>query len=349
MNLDIENSSKIDTIEKICPNKNLDKKIMNLLKKRSKSKTSIKKNYKIQKKSKYEIKIESNKSTEVSSKKNELQDTKKASKKKLSLKSKNCQYYMKDLLIALSGSKKPKYELFYEHFLQNSKFHYKASKLKKPNKVDLISKSVYLPPRMNHKKKTLILDLDETLIHSMFEKNKASDIKIAIHITKNSIVEISINIRPYALTFLEEMSKIFEVVIFSSSQQSYANAILNVMDPDNKFITFRIFRDNCVIAEDGSLIKDLRILANRDLKDIIIVDNSLLSYVWQCENAIPIIPFFDDKNDQELLKLGKFLEEEVNQLDDVRLELKRWFGIEQFETFSKRPDILSRKLLSFYS
>ena len=254
---------------------------------------------------------------------------------------------MKDLIKALSGSKKAKSRIFYEHFLQNAKFQTLISSLKKPSKIDLNSKYVYLPPRKTNITKTLILDLDETLIHSMFEKNQASDLKIAIHLTKNSIIEISVNIRPYALSFLEEMSKIYEIVIFSSSHQSYANAILNVMDTNNKFITYRVFRDNCVVAQDGSLMKDLRIFANRDLKDIVIVDNSMLCYGWQVENGIPIVPYFCDKEDKELVKLSGFLKE-LKDVDDVREVVGRAFGVKYFETFAKRPDILSRKLLSCF-
>lgn len=287
-------------------------------------------------------------STEISSSRKVIKDKKKKSSKITSMGSKKQEYYMKDLIKALSGSKTVKHRIFYEHFLQNAKSHSILSKLKRPAKVDLVSKSIYLPPRKSKIKKTLILDLDETLIHSTFEQNQPSDIKIAVFLNKNSKIEISVNIRPYALSFLEEMSKSYEIVIFSSSHQSYANAILNVLDPDNKFITYRVFRDNCVIAEDGSLVKDLRIFANRDLKEVVILDNSLLCYAWQMENGIPIIPFFADKEDKELAKLSAFLKI-LKDVDDVREVLGKCFGAKQFEIFSRRPDILSRKLLSCYN
>jgi len=50
-------------------------------------------------------------------------------------------------------------------------------------------------------------------------------------------------------------------------------------------------------------VKDLRILKNRDLSKVVIVDNCPATYLFQKNNAIPIISFFDDKADTELIKL----------------------------------------------
>lgn len=316
--------------------------------KQKKVKAEAQSNKNSKKKNRQKDRYGSLESTEISSSRKIYKEKKRKSMKASSISTKKQDFYMKDLIKALKGSKTVKHRIFYEHFLQNAKSHSIVSKLKRPAKVDLVSKSIYLPPRKSNIKKTLILDLDETLIHSTFEQNQPSDIKIAVYLQKSSKIEISVNIRPYALSFLEEMSKIYEIVIFSSSHQSYANAILNVLDPDNKFITYRVFRDNCVVAEDGSLIKDLRIFANRDLKEVVILDNSLLCYAWQMENGIPIIPFFADKEDKELAKLSAFLKI-LKDVDDVREVVGRMFGAKQFEVFSRRPDILSRKLLSCYN
>ena len=54
-------------------------------------------------------------------------------------------------------------------------------------------------------------------------------------------------------------------------------------------------------------MKDLRIIKNRHLKDIILVDNSAYSYGIQVNNGVPILPFYDDKNDTELKDLVQFL------------------------------------------
>jgi len=79
------------------------------------------------------------------------------------------------------------------------------------------------------KKKTLVLDLDETLIHCVDNYESECDLRLSIRLEKddNRTHQFGINIRPYALTFLKKMSKKFEIVIFTASQQEYADAILD--------------------------------------------------------------------------------------------------------------------------
>jgi CTD small phosphatase-like protein 2 len=54
-------------------------------------------------------------------------------------------------------------------------------------------------------------------------------------------------------------------------------------------------------------VKDLRIIANRDLKDLLIVDNSVLSFLFQLDNGVPILPFYTNKLDEELIHLSFYL------------------------------------------
>jgi CTD small phosphatase-like protein 2 len=56
------------------------------------------------------------------------------------------------------------------------------------------------------------------------------------------------------------------VIVFTASHECYASKVLDWLDPEKKLINHRIFRDSCVIADDGLHIKDLRILGNRNLK-----------------------------------------------------------------------------------
>lgn len=60
---------------------------------------------------------------------------------------------------------------------------------------------------------------------------------------------------------------------------------------------------------DGYYIKDLRIFREEQFKleDIVIVDNSVYSFAYQIDNGIPIIPFYNDKNDEEMLHLIYYL------------------------------------------
>ena len=66
------------------------------------------------------------------------------------------------------------------------------------------------------------------------------------------------------------------------------------MDPDKKYVSARICRNYCV-GFKSFYIKDLKIFINRSIEKIIIVDNSSLSFCKNLDNAIPIIPFYNDK------------------------------------------------------
>lgn len=66
--------------------------------------------------------------------------------------------------------------------------------------------------------------------------------------------------------------------MFTASHSCYANKIIDYLDPEKTLINHRLFRDNCITSTDKFHVKDLRILANRELKDVILVDNQLYSY-----------------------------------------------------------------------
>ena len=55
------------------------------------------------------------------------------------------------------------------------------------------------------------------------------------------------------------------------------------------------------------MLKDLRIIKNRNLKDIVLVDNSSISFLSQIDNGIPILSFYDKKDDKEFLELTQYL------------------------------------------
>ena len=120
-------------------------------------------------------------------------------------------------------------------------------------------------------------------------------------------VQAGINIRPYAKSILKELSQYFEVIIFTASHGCYANVVLDYLDPKHEYIDHRLFRDNCIQTEEGVFVKDLRVFKNRDIKDIIIVDNAVYSFAYQLENGIPIIPYYDNKKDTQLKQLSVYL------------------------------------------
>lgn len=192
----------------------------------------------------------------------------------------------------------------YHHCIQSVAY---LSTLGNYNEEDFLDKRVYLPPKRSKKMKTLILDLDETLVHCSENMDKNYDIKTKIKFTGGEILDCGVNFRPFAPQFLKYISKIYEIVVFTASHSCYANSILNLLDPSNNHITFRIFRDSCLETEENIFVKDLRIFANRKMKNMLIVDNACYSYAGQIENGIPIVPYFEGKEDRELLELAAFL------------------------------------------
>ena len=179
------------------------------------------------------------------------------------------------------------------------------------------AKQLFLLPKSSSKK-TLVLDLDETLVHSQFLPfSIQSDVILKIDI-ENQTHDIHVLIRPGVQTFLQRLSKLYEIVIFTASVSKYADPLLDILDKEN-YCSFRLFREHCTLM-GMTYIKDLNKLG-RDLKDVIIVDNSPLSYSFNKENGIPILTWFSDKNDKELDYLLPILEF-LSGVNDVRNYIK---------------------------
>jgi len=175
------------------------------------------------------------------------------------------------------------------------------------------------------KQKTLVLDLDETLVHSSLEAVPQSDFTFPVHFN-GAEHTIHVRQRPGLHQFLARVSELFEVVVFTASQKIYAERLLNIIDPQRKYIKHRIFRESCVVV-DGNYLKDLTVLG-RDLRATAIVDNSPQAFGFQVDNGIPIESWYDDAGDTELLKLLPFLEGLVHA-DDVRPAIARRFRMRE--------------------
>lgn len=234
---------------------------------------------------------------------------------------------------------------FYDHFVQSTQSVIYIQNTQKPSDDVLLDKKVYLPPQQNGDKKTLIFDLDETLIHCNDNPETPCDIKVPIKFTGGDIVEAGLVIRPYAVECLKELSKYYEIVIFTASHSCYANIVLNLLDPENKYITYRLFREHCIKTSEGIFIKDLRVFANRKMKDLIIVDNAFYSFGFQLFNGVPILPFYDDKMDNELEDLVEFMKA-VKDVPDIRDAFKRIFMGEIYRKYANRPEILSQMIIN---
>ena len=163
-------------------------------------------------------------------------------------------------------------------------------------------------------KKILILDLDETLVHSSFKPfSKKSDYMITIN-SRDKTKIVYVLKRPYAQEFLEEMSKFFEIIIFTASISIYASPLINLLD-QKKIVSSKLYRQHCTFF-NGVYVKDLRKLG-KELKNMIIIDNNPLSYLFNKNNGLPILSWYDNVNDYELIKLIPFLKY-LSKVEDVR-------------------------------
>lgn len=170
-------------------------------------------------------------------------------------------------------------------------------------------------PLAQHKtQKCLVLDLDETLVHSSFKPVPNADFIIPVEID-GVIHRVYVMKRPYVDEFLARCAKMYEIVVFTASLAKYANPLLDQLDP-NGTVTYRLFRESCVIHQTA-YVKDLTRLA-RQISKTIIVDNSAQSYLFQPKNAIPIPSWFDDMSDTLLLDLLPVLETTMFEIPDVR-------------------------------
>jgi len=152
-------------------------------------------------------------------------------------------------------------------------------------------------------RKTLVLDLDETLVHSSFRVVQTADIVISVEL-EGEHHRVFVRKRPGVDEFLWKVAQVFEVVVYTASMAKYANPLLDELDRDS-FVTFRLFREACTKHANG-YVKDLSKLG-RNLKDVIIIDNSPTCYSFQPHNAIPINTWREDPQDSELLDLVPIL------------------------------------------
>ncbi|EIE20663.1 hypothetical protein COCSUDRAFT_30404 [Coccomyxa subellipsoidea C-169] len=175
------------------------------------------------------------------------------------------------------------------------------------------------------KRKTLVLDLDETLVHSTLDGCDEPDFSFPVAFNGREH-RVHVRRRPHLQHFLQRCAELFEVVVFTASQKVYAEQLLNILDPTRTLIRHRVFRDSCVFVE-GNYLKDLSVLG-RDLAHTVIVDNSPQAFGYQLPNGIPIESWYDDEADSELLSLLPFLESLVH-VDDVRPALLAAYKLNQ--------------------
>jgi Dullard-like phosphatase family protein len=150
-----------------------------------------------------------------------------------------------------------------------------------------------------------VLDLDETLVHASVE-HVAHDVAFNVDMG-TQIIPVYVKIRPFARDFLRRVANLFEVAVFTASLAPYADQVVDHLDPTRTYVHHRLYRQHCTNV-DGSFIKDLSLLG-RSMERVAIVDNSPVAYSFHPDHGIPILSWFDDRSDTELLNLLPMLEQ----------------------------------------
>ena len=184
------------------------------------------------------------------------------------------------------------------------------SMLQRQNKLHLIEKIPYIKQPLQNKKYTLIIGLEDIIINFKVEGNKYKSKGI-------------LSLRPGLNLFFEEISKFYEIIVFSLFDQKQADHIIDAFDSNNKYIDYRFYREHCIV-KDNKFVKDLNRIG-RDISKVIIIDNMPQCFELQKENGINIRSYWEeDKNDVVLLDLIPVLINIAKDDGDVRKGLIKY-------------------------
>ena len=161
----------------------------------------------------------------------------------------------------------------------------------------------------NSKEYSLVLDLDETLIH--FKPHT------------NGEEAGTLRVRPGISEFLEEVGKYYELIVFTTATQEYADILIDAIEEDKIYFEHRLYREHATIV-DNDFVKDLSRIG-RPLDKIIIVDNMPQNFRLQKENGIIIKAFWgEDRNDIALFELIHILINIAKEGGDIRKSLVKF-------------------------
>ena len=161
----------------------------------------------------------------------------------------------------------------------------------------------------NNKPYSLVLDLDETLIHFKPKQN-GEDGGI-------------LRIRPGINEFLDEVGKYYELIIFTTATQDYADVLIDAVEEDKIYFDHRLYREHAIIM-DNDFVKDLTRIG-RPIDKMLIVDNMPQNFRLQKENGIIIRAFWgEDSYDNALTALIPILVNIAKEGGDIRKGLVKY-------------------------
>lgn len=164
--------------------------------------------------------------------------------------------------------------------------------------------------------KTLVIDLDETLIHSLAKGGRMSSGHM-VEVKLNTAVGYGgatlgpqhpilyyVHKRPHCDDFLRKVCKWYDLVVFTASVQEYADPVIDWLEQERKYFSKRYYRQHCTFR-NGAYIKDLSSV-EPDLSKVMIIDNSPLSYIFhEGKEATPSLIIADEYPSQTTRSLSK--------------------------------------------
>lgn len=177
--------------------------------------------------------------------------------------------------------------------------------------------NAHLGRNYDPRKPLLVLDMDETLLHSVVVANE-EDANTVVFSPGGTKILLNIVARPHVDFFLTEAKKVYNLVLFTASEEYYAKEAIQLIDPRDQFFVCKLFKDSCSQLASGHYVKDLRVFGTELLDRVLLVDNSPNCYSAQLDNGVPIVDFRGDPHDTELPSLLDYLKALLRMSDIVK-------------------------------
>jgi len=207
-------------------------------------------------------------------------------------------------------------------------------------RVQAPTRSIITKDPIEEERICLVLDMDECLIHSNFQidgedidnnyrqneyrPSQVDTYEDSFEIVMDDGERAIVNKRPGVDQFLQEVSEFCDIYVLTAGLESYAQPILDVLDPKGTIFAGRFYRDSCQVRK-GMFLKDLSVV-RKDLSKVILVDNNPVSFLMQPSNGIPVPSFYGNANDRTFDSLTKVLNS-LRDVDDVRPRLHELFRL----------------------
>ena len=231
----------------------------------------------------------------------------------------------------------PKLTAFETAYLDDSKDQFRLAQ-----EIGAVSVELDKIPKQNikrTKKYMLVLDIDETLVHSEVLPDGRIPKEVAgkpfdkvLKFSNKDKTEdtFGVRFRPYLMEFIQRMSKFYDLGIYTASLGEYMEEIVKILDPNKQIFCTTLHRDHCVCVDDIHI----KTMTNFEGQNVILIDNLIYSYSFQLKQGIPILPFVNDPDDVELKDLATILEK-INEYESYEEMIQDLLGLDEFYSFMK--------------